>query len=64
MDDKDKLIYDLQQKVSNLESRVQYLQGILIEAKIPYEMNHSAEIGLNAGSSDPTSRPLWLPNGS
>ena len=35
MDEKDKLIYELQQKVCSLESRLEYLQGILIEAKIP-----------------------------
>lgn len=37
MDDKDKLIQELQQKVYNLESRVEYLQDILKEAKLPYE---------------------------
>ena len=37
MDDKDKIIQELQQKVYNLESRVEYLQGILMEAKIPYK---------------------------
>ena len=37
MDDKDKLIYELQQKIYRLESRVEYLQGVLSEAKIPCE---------------------------
>jgi hypothetical protein len=37
MDDKDKIIQELQQKVYSLESRVEYLQGILMDAKIPYE---------------------------
>lgn len=37
MDDKDKIIQELQQKVYNLESKVEYLQGVLMEAKIPYE---------------------------
>lgn len=37
MDDKDKIIQQLQQKVDNLESRVEYFQGILMEAKIPYK---------------------------
>lgn len=37
MDDKDKLINELHQKVCSLESRVEYLQGILKEAKLPYE---------------------------
>ena len=37
MDDKDKLINELRQKVCSLESRVEYLQGILAEAKIPYK---------------------------
>lgn len=37
MDDKDKIIQELQQKVFSLESRVEYLQGILTEAKLPYE---------------------------
>lgn len=37
MDYKDKLIQELQQKVCSLESRVEYLQGILKEAKISYE---------------------------
>jgi superfamily II DNA or RNA helicase len=39
MDDKDKLIYDLQQKVCSLESKLQYLQKVLSEAKIPYNTN-------------------------
>lgn len=47
MDDKEKLIYDLQQKVCSLESRVQYLQEILAEAKIPYEVNKSVKIKMN-----------------
>ena len=35
--DKDKLIQKLQQKVYILESKVEYLQGILKEANINYE---------------------------
>ena len=48
--EKDKLIYELQQKVCSLESSVEYLQGILIEAKIPYEnkTNQSEEILINS----------------
>lgn len=54
MDDKDKLIQELQQKVYSLESRVEYLQGILKEAKIPYEneMEKPEETVLNADFTD------------
>ena len=52
MDNKDKIIYDLQKKVCSLESRVQYLQGILSEAKIPYEMNQSVEIEMDVSSTE------------
>lgn len=52
MDDKDKLIYELQKKVCSLESRVQYLQGILGEANIPYEINQSEDIEMNINSSE------------
>lgn len=53
MDDKDKIIQELQQKVCSLESRVEYLQGILMEAKIPYEneIEQPKETVLN---TDPT----------
>lgn len=52
--DKDKLIYELQQKVCSLESRVEYLQGILKEAKIPYgnEIKQPEEIVRNADSTE------------
>lgn len=52
MDNKDKLIFDLQQKVCSLESRVQYLQGILYEAKISYQMNQSVESEMKVSSSE------------
>lgn len=47
MDDKDKLIYELQQKIYRLESRVEYLQGVLSEAKITCEKTQSEEIVVN-----------------
>lgn len=44
MDDKDKLVHELQQKVCRLESRVEYLQGVLDKSSIPYETNQPKEI--------------------
>lgn len=51
VDDKDKLICELQQKVCSLESHVEYLQGVLSEAKIPYEnaTNQDEVIVMNVG---------------
>jgi len=39
MNNKEKLVEELQQKIRNLESRVQYLQQILDDARIPYDNN-------------------------
>lgn len=47
MDDKDKLICELQQKICSLESQVKYLQGVLCEAKIPYEKTQHEESVVN-----------------
>ncbi|MEF9917507.1 MAG: DEAD/DEAH box helicase family protein [Lachnospiraceae bacterium] len=54
MDDKDKLIQELQDKVRSLESRVEYLQNILMNEKIPYknEIEQSMETQLLSGSSE------------
>lgn len=54
MEDKDKLIQELQQKVYSLESRVEYLQSILTEAMIPYdyEMNQTNETVLCTDSTE------------
>lgn len=47
MDDKDKLIDELRQKVCSLESWVEYLQEVLAEAKIPYK-NVNCVISVNS----------------
>jgi len=47
MDDKDKLIKELNQKIYSLESRVEYLQGILSGAKISYKINQLDESVIN-----------------
>ncbi|MBP1682472.1 MAG: type restriction enzyme, res subunit, partial [Ignavibacteriaceae bacterium] len=53
MEYKEKLIQKLQQKVNILESKVEYLQGILKEANINYENNieHSEETVLSTDSN-------------
>ena len=47
MYDKNKLIDELRQKVCSLESRVEYLQEILAESKIPYK-NVNCVISVNS----------------
>jgi len=47
MDDKDKLIKELNQKIYSLESRVEYLQGIILSAKIPHKINQLDEGKIN-----------------
>lgn len=43
MENKDQVIRELQEKILLLESKVDYLQGILLDAKIPYEVSSNSE---------------------
>ena len=43
MENKDQVICELQEKILLLESKVEYLQGILLDAKIPYELSPNSE---------------------
>lgn len=43
MENKDQVIRELQEKILLLESKVDYLQGILLDAKIPYEVSPNSE---------------------
>lgn len=52
MENKDKVIYELQQKILLLESKVEYLQGILLDANIPYEVSRNNETYVYAVDSD------------
>lgn len=50
MENKDKAICELQEKILLLESKVEYLQGILLEANISYEVSLNGEA--NSYASD------------
>lgn len=49
MENKDQVICELQEKILLLESKVEYLQGILLDAKIPYELSPNSEAISSSG---------------
>ena len=52
MENKDKVIRELQKKILLLESKVEYLQGILLDANIPYEVSINSETSISAADND------------
>ena len=52
MENKDKVIRELQEKILLLESKVEYLQGILLDANIPYEVSLKSETSIGAVDND------------
>ncbi|WP_303867553.1 hypothetical protein [Acetobacterium wieringae] len=52
MENKDKVICELQEKILLLESKVEYLQGILLNANIPYEVSLNNETKSRTADSD------------
>ncbi len=52
MEKKDKIISELQKKILLLESKVEYLQGILLDANIPYEVSINSETSISSADND------------
>lgn len=52
MENKDQVIRELQEKILLLESKVEYLQGILLDAKIPYEVSPNSETIISSIDDD------------
>ncbi len=52
MENKDQVIRELQEKILLLESKVEYLQGILLDANIPYEVNPNSGTNNSVAGSD------------
>lgn len=52
MENKDKVIRELQEKILLLESKVEYLQGILLDANIPYEVSPNSETNSSVADND------------
>jgi hypothetical protein len=52
VENKDKAICELQEKILLLESKVEYLQGILLEANISYEVSLNGEANSYACDND------------
>lgn len=52
MENKDQVIRELQEKILLLESKVEYLQGILLDMKIPYEVSPNSETIISSIDDD------------
>lgn len=52
MENKDQVIRELQEKILLLESKVDYLQGFLMDAKIPYEVSPNSGANNSVAGSD------------
>jgi len=52
VENKDQVIRELQEKILLLESKVEYLQGILLDMKIPYEVSPNSETIISSIDDD------------